>query len=91
MTDDVNRQIGQLEGRMGAMEDRQARHETTIAGMFGRIELKQDALAAKMDQFASKQADADGARRERRTITAVLIAAGTAAAAWIGHVTIGSK
>ena len=84
MTDDVNRQIGQLEGRMGAMEDRQARHETTIATMFGRIE-------GKLDDLKTRQADADGARRERRTITAVLIAAGTAAAAWIGHVTIGSK
>ena len=84
MTDDMNRQIGQLEGRMGAMEDRQARHETTIATMFGRIE-------GKLDTLASKQAGADGARRERGTIVGILIAIGAAIAGWFGHGSIFTK
>ena len=84
MTDDVNRQIGQLEGRMGAMEDRQARHETTIATMFGRIE-------GKLDDLKTRQDGIDGARRERGSLMAILIAAVAAVAGWFGHITIGSK
>ena len=75
------RQLGQLEGRMDAMEARQNRHETTIAAMFGRIEEKLDGLKTWQD-------GAQGARRERSVMVGLgglAIAAASALAGWLGH------